>query len=238
MLQERGRRPCCPSCRRPGRPAWAPAPPARPASGRWPARAGRVVAAVEPQLGARREEARQRAVVEPLHARRPAHARRPRSMASIGEPERFQLQRRGDRRCRRCRSGAGRSAPAAAGPAAAPRSGRRGGRAARRPRSPRPTPTSGADRPGARADHLQRLGRLPGDDGGDAALEDAGLLARRSRPAVSPSLSAWSRETGVMTLSAGRGDDVGGVEPAAEPDLQDQRHRRDARRRPGRRRRW
>ena len=51
---------------------WAPAPPARPASGRWPRRrqgCGRRRATAP----SRAQQARQGAVVEPLHARRPAH---------------------------------------------------------------------------------------------------------------------------------------------------------------------
>ena len=39
---------------------------------------------------------------------------------------------------------------------------------------------------------------------------------------VSPSLSAWSSETGVMTRERRLGDDVGGVEAASETDLEDQ----------------
>ena len=42
-------------------------------------------------------------------------------------------------------------------------------------------------------------------------------------PSVAPSFSAWSIDTGVMTVSAGRSHDVGRIEPAAETDLQQQR---------------
>ena len=39
---------------------------------------------------------------------------------------------------------------------------------------------------------------------------------------VSPRNSTWSIETGVITLASGSLDHVGGIEPAAEPDFEQQ----------------
>ena len=44
------------------------------------------------------EQARQRAVVEPLHARRPAHVEKPALDGGIGDAQSLQLQRGGDGR--------------------------------------------------------------------------------------------------------------------------------------------
>ena len=66
------------------------------------------------------------------------------------------------------------------------------------------TASGGADRLGAGLDLGERLGRLPADDAGDAALQDAGLLARRSRRGCRRGSRWWSSDTGVTTVSRGR----------------------------------
>ena len=61
--------------------------------------AGGIVAAVEPQLRARHEQARQRAVVERLHARGPAHVDEPAlDGGSVGEADALELEGGGDGR--------------------------------------------------------------------------------------------------------------------------------------------
>ena len=85
-----------------------------------------------------------------------------------------------------------------------------------------PDQERGGDRPGAGADHLLRLRRLAGDDGGDAALEDAGLLAGNGGEGVAELVLVIERD-GRDDAERRARDDVGGVELAAETDLQDQR---------------
>ena len=54
---------------------------------------------------------------------------------------------------------------------------------------------------------------------------------------VSPRKSTWSSDTGVITLASGLLDHVGGVEPAAEADFEQQHVGRMAREQQERRRR-
>ena len=96
MRQEAARHPSGPSCRGRGRPAWAPAPPARPASGRWP----RPPAGLCPPSSHSSEPGASRRDSGPLSSRCMRAGQRtsssPRSMARIGDAQRSQPQRRGD----------------------------------------------------------------------------------------------------------------------------------------------
>jgi hypothetical protein len=79
-----------------------------------------------------------------------------------------------------------------------------------------------ADARGLALDRLQRLVRLGADHGGDAGLEDARLLTGDRGQGV-------AEEALMVVVDRGDGaergpfDQVGRVEPAAEPDLQQQR---------------
>ena len=184
--------------------------------------AGGVVGAVEPQLRAGGQQPRQRAVVEPLHACRPAHIEKAALDGGVGDAELAQLQRGGDggagvdelvlshqRRQGQIQQPFGALIHEAAAlleglVILAPQHERR------------------LHFAGARADSGERLLRLARDYRGHAGLEDAGLLGRDQRDAVPQPVGVIH---GDRRDHAERraGDHVGGVEPAAEPDLQDQR---------------
>ena len=185
-------------------------------------RAVLVMGAVEPQLGALLEETRQGPVVEPLHASRPAHLGEATLDGGVGEAEGLELQGG-------CNRGAGVADLVMAH--------QRGRGEVHQPRlalvdeaaallegleALAPDQERGGDRPGAGADHLLRLRRLAGDDGGDAALEDAGLLAGDGGKGVAELVLVIERD-GRDDAERRARDDVGGVEPASETDLQDQR---------------
>ena len=59
--------------------------------------AGNVVSAVEPQLGARHQQAGEQPVVELLHARRPAHIEQSALDGAVADGKLIQAQGRGDR---------------------------------------------------------------------------------------------------------------------------------------------
>ena len=83
-----------------------------------------------------------------------------------------------------------------------------------------PSTISGATRRrGAGLDHLERVGVLAADDAEDAGLEDAGLLAGDLGQGVAEVLLVVDGDRG-DDGEARPVDDVGGVEAAAEPDLE------------------
>ena len=218
--------------RRPdGRPraaaASAPRPAPRPAAGLWPPSS---------QSSPRRRRLDQRAAAQALQPRRPVGAGDGRLAGRLVRAELAQARQRGAgvvdlMRADQVRAAAGRASPAS--------SRRPAGRAPPRPASPGRRRCSGAPtRCGPRLDHAR---------GASAACGPTTQGTPRFRmPAFSPAISAsvsprycwWSIETGVMTVSRGRVDDVGRVEPAAEADLEQRRSRPASRPRREGRRRW
>ena len=152
---------------------------------------------------------------------------RPASIAAGGEPD-AGAPERGDREAGIVHLMRAEQAAAAAGRAARPRPGRRAVRARRRPCSPRRGGRAARRRPSPRASIIASACSSCGaDDAGRAALQDAGLLRRDAG-------EVGAEELGVVVADRGdhRGerpvDDVGGVEAAAEPDLEQAEIGRDA----------
>ena len=137
---------------------------------------GRIVAAVEPDVGARRRELDERARFQPLHARRPV---------GVDEPGLERARRERDAASRGARRPRGRHSPpdarrevsAAAGRAARPRPDRRAGRARQKPCSPRRGGRASRPRPCASSSIIASACSSCGrDDARRAALQDAGFL--------------------------------------------------------------
>ena len=89
-----------------------------------------------------------------------------------------------------------------------------------------------ADLGGARLDHRQRLGRLRPDDAGHLGLQDARLLERDLRQVLAQKALVIERDRRQRGQPRPR-DHVGGIEPAAEPGLDQQQRRPDGGQTPG-----
>ena len=199
---------------------------------------GRVVAAVEPDRGARRAPAPSAGPCSSRCSRAGQTAlAKPRPMAASSRP--------GSPSC---------SAAMAASPAfadlvrARQRRARQVEAAAadlhpqpvrRRPACPVTTvqQQGRTDLGGARLDHRQRLGLLRPDHGRHAGLQDAGLLERDAGQRVAEIALMVHRDRRDQA-QAGSLDDVGGVQPAAQPGLEQHPVGASSRRRRGRPRRW
>ena len=199
-LEEADRILRCRACRRSGPAAAAPrssrsamAAATPPAAGLWPPSSQ----SSEPAGSSFDSVPRAAAAAAPASRPSAGRARRPRRQAA--EPAR--VRRRSP--CRHWRSGAGRTAAAAAGRAGRPRPGRPAGRA------PRDVEVLAADEdraPPIRAacrSITASASRLLRPTMPARPASRCRPSRRRSRSSVSPRISAWSSETGVMTVARG-----------------------------------
>ena len=185
---------------------------------------GRVVPAVEPQLGAARG-LRERPPRQPLEPRGPLGARHGGLAGGLAHPERAQARERG------------------AGVLDLVRPGQGGQRQVEEPAlvlEDEPPALlvgvpvlaageeRGADALRARLDHGERRLLLAAHHAGHAALDDPGLLAGDLGHGVAQELGVVDRDGGDRGERGAR-DDVGGVEPAAEAHLQERVVRRSPR---------